>query len=234
MLSQINSQLSEEGFEHLTPILIDADENKVKNAKEDHKKIEGLAASILKIPLEDNSLDAGVSRFALQYLPPPEIKDRPNQADALQEIYRVLKSGSTFVLVYPALLSVKADDLRASKYLNGIWQSISWHRTFNDEENPDLKNRSFTIGEEIEKIAQQIGFKLKKGEQEDWIDFRFSLDSIEDRFGKIESERKKLIEEIFNPTSIFYQVLERSGLASQSNDKAYVRLPITKLVLEKE
>lgn len=234
MLSQINAQLSETGFKGATPILVEADEKKVKSAQEHFPEIQGTVASIFKLPFKDNSLDAGVSRFMLQYLPSPEVKDRPNQADALKEIHRVLKNGSIFSLVYPAFYSTRENESR-SRALNELWRLITYHRTNDDEEEPDLKNRSFTLGEEIAKVAEQVGFNVKKGEQADWIDFKFGLDSIIDRFGEMDPERQELIKVWFNPTSFHYRSLKRAGiLASEDNGKAYIKLPITKLLLEKK
>lgn len=234
MLSQINVQLSEAGFKGVTPILVEADEKKVKSAQEHFPEIQGTVASIFKLPFKDNSLDAGVSKFMFQYLPSPEVKDRPNQADALKEIHRVLKNGSIFTLVYPAFHSTKGNESH-SRALNELWRLITWHRTYDDEEEPDLKSRSFTPGEEIAKAAEQIGFNVKKGEQADWIDFRFGLDSIADRFGEMESERQELIKVWFDPTSHHFRSLKRAGiLANEDNGKAYIKLPITKLLLEKK
>jgi ubiquinone/menaquinone biosynthesis C-methylase UbiE len=233
MLSQINAQLSEAGFKGATPILVEADEKKVKSAKKHFPEIQGTVASIFKLPFKDNSLDAGVSKFMLQYLPSPEVKDRPNQADALKEIHRVLKDGSIFTLVYPAFQSTRGNESH-TRTLNELWRLITWHRTFNDEEEPDLKSRSFTPGEEIATVAEQVGFNVKKGEQADWIDFRFGLDTITDRFGEMEPERLELIKDYFNPASIHYRSLKRAGLlTSEDNGKAYIKLPITKLLLEK-
>lgn len=239
MLSQVNQQLHETGFQESTPILIDIDEKKIEHAKTAHPELEAKVGDIFQLPLENNSIDIGVSRNMIQYFPSPsETSDQPNQFDILKEIYRVMKPDSTLILVWPGAYKNQdpQDYLRAITNDN-FWSIVTWHRTNDEKEYPlseTEKVRQLTPGETMSEFAQKAGFEVESGEEEDWIEFRYTDEAVISRFGKekgVPEDNQQWIRNSFSPDHIRHL---RGLDAIDWQGKKAVRLPISRLVLKKK
>lgn len=149
LLEQVRAQLTEAGAD-VTPVLIDIErKGKLSVASEKNPLIEPVQADLLDLPLKTGSVDIGISRHAIQYLPRPldqhnetpeyqrfrrdvlgrsTAKNRGHvfdQSDFLRELYRVTKSGGTIDLVWPGAFhyGTEAERKRAdaiSYFWNGI------------------------------------------------------------------------------------------------------------------
>ena len=225
MIEQIRRQLQEAHITEINPVLLDIDEKKLEKAKSDFPSIETVPANMFELPFENNSIDSGVSRMALQYFPKPEQEGQEKtQLEILKEVYRVLKTKSPFVVIYPASF----EDDRKATYNDSLWKLLTYHRTDKDDDLPFKNTRSFTSGKTIANYATKIGFNVKTVEQVDWIEFRYTIDAIENRFGAIPDQNKEWMEEaIKNPMN--KKLLD----IIEWNNKKAVRLPISRLVLEK-
>jgi ubiquinone/menaquinone biosynthesis C-methylase UbiE len=251
MLEQIVLQLKDAlpGLE-LRPILIDAEKSKLDTATKKHPETNPTEGCIFHLPLSDDSVDIGVSRMMIQYLPPAsEVAEHETQMTALKEMYRVLKPGSMLELVWPAVYDFDSNPSGANA-IDLIWSTQSWHRTDNFEKptgdiefpsgtweidelgrpkftDPD-RARSFTPGTIMKYFAEQCGFKVQEGGEIDWIEFRFTAKAIFERFGLKDEEKQELIDHLFE------SLRDRWGIdVSDWKGKKAVRLPISRLVLTK-
>ncbi len=270
MLSQIITQIHEAGFEHLTPVLFDADMEKLELGKK--RGLEPVQGDVFHMPFVDNSFDAGVSRMLLQYFPPPkEGSDRPTQYDILKEMYRVMKSGSTLVIVWPGAYKYNSDqEKRRAGALDLFWSQITYDRVDRPDipfaaaeaEDPGLgrrltnafedlnsepgharrRSRAFTPGAMMADFAKMAGFEVREGEEEDWLEFRYTYQAILDRFdpnGELPDQNKKWIRFMFDHlTGAMKRNLQMDDESNddfvKKNDEYAIRLPISRLVLRKE
>ncbi len=245
LLHQIVEQVKSKFPEiQIDPVVIDADPKKVEEVKK-YPELKSVEGDIFKIPLSDNSVDVAVSRMMMQYLPPinPELP-KQTQETTLEEMYRVMKPGSIIQIVWPAVYDFTNNSMGAN-VIDHIWSLITWHRTFNDKEEPGdgkwieddsgypvfsdpNRARSFVPGEVLAKYAERLGFKVKAGGEVDWIEFRFTPEAVIERFKVEDTERQDLIKGVFN------FLKGRWGIdVIDWKDKKALRLPISRLVLEK-
>ncbi len=212
LLEQLRTQLTEAGAD-ITPVLIDVEQKgKLAVASEKHPSIELVQADLLDLPLKTSSVDIGISRHAIQYLPRPidqhnatpeyqrfrrdvlgrsEAKNKGrvfDQSDFLRELYRVTKSGGTVDLVWPGAFrySTEAERKRADA-ISYFWNGITGSRITGEGErfadaDTVSSERWFTAGEELARFAQRAGFEIVSAEECSDIEFRITPDSIMDRF----------------------------------------------------
>lgn len=237
MLSQIDQQLQEAGFQQINPILIDADKEKIEHAKMTYPELQSKIGDAFHLPFEDNSIDAGVSRNLLQYFPPPsETSDKHNQFNILKEINRVTKPDSTLILIWPGAYKYESWQEKQRAMANDfLWSKITWDRTYDDIEDPfqTERMRSFTPGEVMAQFAQKAGFEIINGEEEDWIEFRYTDEAIINRFGEekpIPEQQQRSIKMNFDPLHIHHL---RGLDAIDYQGKQAIRLPISQLILRK-
>jgi len=235
MLSQINQQLKEAGFEQINPVLVDRDDKKVRAAQSEYPELHPVVGDTFHLPFPDNSIDAGVSRNVIQYFSPPyEESDGPNQLNFLKEIHRVMKPDSTFVLVWPGAHGCETREELNRAIVNDVfWADLTWQRTGDDSEDPhktDIR-RTFTVGEMMAHSAKETGFEVISGEEEDWIEFRYTEEAFMSRFGRdtMSEEQQKAIEERFSPLWVHGMDLD----SIDWHGKQAIRMPISRLVLRK-
>lgn len=236
MLSQINQQLQESGFSQVNSVLTDIDDEKLREAQTNRPELKAVKTDIFHLPFADNSIDVGVSRNLLQYFPgPSETTGQPNQFDILKEMYRVMKPGSTLIIVWPGSYTNTAEQEDDETSAHDIfWANLTWQRTHDDNEYPPREDtrRKETTGEVLVEFAQKAGFQTMNGEEEDWVEFRYTAEAFMGRFGKktVSMEQQHTIETMFSPLFIHGMGLD----SIDWNGKEAVRLPISRLILKKE
>ncbi|MDO8686770.1 MAG: class I SAM-dependent methyltransferase [Candidatus Berkelbacteria bacterium] len=262
MLSQVNQQLHEAGIEQTEPILVDGDEKKIEHAKTAHPELQSIVGDVFHLPFDDNSIDAGVSRNLMQYFPPPEEKsEKTNQFDILREMHRVMKPGSTLVLVWPGAYKYHTHNEQSRAAMHDMfWSQVTWDRTGEDNEDPNLSRRgtmnhlaavedsignkqyrvrACTPGEIMADFAQKVGFSIKQGEEADWLEFRYTYDAILNRFSDIPDQNKGWLQTTFGNHTIgalkryFKGIDSPDDIIDYQNHPA-IRLPISRLILKKE
>lgn len=263
MLEQVNDQLSQKGF-NVEPILLDMDEKKLEQAKQNRPNIRPIVGDLAKMPLLENSVDIGISRMAMQYLPRPFDRTEPlpkwlpvnyaivrkqfekdgyiNQYDVLKEMYRVMKPDHTLVLVWPgAYKYATEEEKKRSDNISFFWNRITAakelsqpHGRLMDEDFVSLE-RWFTAGEEMAQFAQKAGFDVEDGGEVDWIEYRITAKSVQNRFdpkGTWSDNIRQYLEEDFETADSKYQRGEGLDIIKW-HDKNAVRLPVSRLVLRK-
>ncbi len=213
LLEQVRGQLSEAGVEKITPILIDVErKGKIAQATESYPELQPVQGDLLEIPLQTGSVDVGISRHAIQYLPrpydshntAPEYKRfreqviarnperKPehayDQSDFLKELYRVMKPGGTVTLVWPGAFKYGTEiERRKADAVSYFWNSVTGMRISGEGKRivvgDDIsQERWFTAGEELARFAQKAGFEVETAEECSDIEFRITPQSISDRF----------------------------------------------------
>lgn len=266
MLEQVNDQLSLDGLK-VDPMLLDMDEKKLQQAQQKRPNIKPIVGDLAKIPLSENSIDIGISRMAMQYLPRPFNRNEPlperlskpsdlsamisdhfkkdgyiNQYDVLKEMYRVMKPSSTLVLVWPGAYKYSTEEeKKRADNISYFWNRITASKEFAKsnprilDENRVSTERWFTAGEEMAQFAQQAGFNVEDGEEIDWVEYRVTAKSVQNRFDPNSTWPEDVcqyLEEDFETADSRYRRGEGLDIIKW-HDKNAVKLPISRLVLRK-
>jgi ubiquinone/menaquinone biosynthesis C-methylase UbiE len=156
---------------------VDINRVALERGQKSFPEIHFVESPLSMIQIDDNSFDAGYSRFVMQYNPLVSKENSlPTQADILKEFYRVMKHGSVLVIIWPG-----ARDNREYPAFNEFSATIQAYVSGRSVEEV-LKQRSMTDTKTMGEIAQSIGFKILTTTELRTTDL--STEKYYDRFGE--------------------------------------------------
>lgn len=208
VLGTISQQLKEEGYRKITPVDLDVN---LESLKKKNQNLVGVKASLLDIPMKDNSVDAGVLRFVLPY------NTKEKQEQILKDIAGSIKPGGVLVIFQDGGYSKD----KGEKYDQFFAEASAAQAGKNVE---DIKaTRYFASGEEIIKMAERAGFEIiesrELSEVKSWLSpqayvSRFKMDEAQQVnskkvFDDWEKSQKINFENGRLERSLIYLVLEK-------------------------
>ena len=191
------------------------------NETETDRKIYGVRGTIIEKPIQTGSLDAGYSRFVLQYIP----KER--QPEAIREMLDILKPGGELVIMWPIAAETE-DQASVMDDLDVNMDSIVLGKT------PDeIKGkRHLTSLEEMRKIAEDLGVSCDVGLVEDYTMF-YSAESFARKFKVTDEIRLQKLKDFFRDQS-FKDMAQSAGYEMrEDNGKTYWGFKVAVAVLKK-
>jgi SAM-dependent methyltransferase len=203
------------------------------NEIETDRKIYGVQGTIIekptiknpgifdKMPIQVGSLDAGYSRFVLQYIP----KER--QPEAIREMLAALKPGGELVIMWPIAAETE-DQASVMDDLDVNMDSIVLGK------NPDeiRGKRHLTSLEEMRKIAEDLGVSCDVELVEDYMMF-YSAESFARKFKVTDEIQLQKLKDFFSNQS-FKKMAQSAGYEMKEDDgKTYWGFKVAVAVLKK-
>ena len=181
VLQEITQTLESEGIK-VFPIDIDREKGAIKKKK---GNFAGLPANLNYVPIIENSIDAGILRFVLQY------NNKEDEKKILEEAYRTLKPGGRLIIMQDG--AFKKEPGNAYNEFFAQASASQGGKTIEEIK----KGRLFLSGEEMESMAEKIGFKVVEARELDEVESYLSPAAYKSRFGSMSDEQYENLEKVF-------------------------------------
>ena len=171
----VSKQLEAKGYV-VRPLNVDINTDALNSGKMKHPNVQGIESHLTQLPLVENSVDAGLCRFVLQYM------NKEEQGRFIQEAFRVLKPNGKLRIVVPATL-----DSVAEKPYYELYNDVAAAMIGEDPEK--VKQSRYTpSGHEVAEMGKSAGFSVgQQIEYTDQVRMWISPESFASRF-KIDPE----------------------------------------------
>lgn len=194
LLDTVTKQLAEAGYTQILGVNVDftarhLDTMRSKFITNDESsnniRLEGVQGDLTNLPLETGSIDAGYSRFALQYI------NKQNQPRAISEMLRTLKPGAELIIQWPRVTETEEQATFADEFdanIDSIMTGIPLEQVRGKRHLASLA--------EVQKIAEGLGVTHKVSFIDGLI-ILMSADLYANRFNITDSEKLTKLQALF-------------------------------------
>jgi SAM-dependent methyltransferase len=226
MINTIIQQLKEVGYEKAIGVNVDFTEKSLSKMKTDFldksDNLHGVQGDISEMPIKENSVDIGISRYMLQYF------GKEKQMQVLENMLATLKPNSKLIVQFP----IASKTTKQAQLINEFYNTIDSLVTGKSIDET-TENRYLPSLEDIKMLANKLVIKCSANFVEDFK-FPISAESYFDRFNITSDEQKKKILEVFNSPDFRQRASKLGGMSFvEENGIMYVKTPDAKIVFEK-
>jgi SAM-dependent methyltransferase len=223
LLDRITRQITDNGYLDVTGVNFDVNARHLGTMKSKFslengalgRNLYGVRAGVTNLPLPFGSIDAGCSRFVLQYLNPII------QGAAIQEMFATLKPGAELIILWPRASATSSEAATLDEFDANIDAILT------DVPVDKVKgNRHLLSIEEMKDIADKIGASHEIGLL-DGCKVYISAEAYIDRFNVSDVSKINRLKAIFN--DIFFKQRLRhmpSVVLSEENNRTYIAFAI--------
>jgi len=230
LLNIVTRQLTEAGYKGVVGVNIDMNQERLDVMKDKfistnyidkQRKIYGVKGNISEvIPVQKNSIDAGYSRFALQYIR----KDK--QQGAIKEMLSTLKPGAELVIVWP-IVSDNEDHATVMDELDANMDSIALDKPLDKVRG----NRHLTSIDEVRKMTENLGVLCEVGFV-NGLQVPYSAESFANKFKITDKYKLQRLKDFFSNPS-FIKMAQSAGYnVTEENGKTYWKFKVGVAVLK--